>query len=179
MPRIGSTSEQAPGTARVAPSVIAVSVAVALASIVLATLDLRDPWDHAPGHATVALGAAALLILALRHWPAPTGGGAGRVARLVLVAGFGVSATGQALEAAGAFGREDGRFWSRLADLHGAAAYVGTSGLLLIIFGVLSAAVVAAAARTNLLGSRWMHLAWALPGAAILLFVLGAVVFGY
>jgi len=161
------------------PSVIAVSTAVAVAAILLGTLDLRDPWDHAPGHAIVALAAAAFLILALRHWPAPTGGGAGRVARLVMVAGFGVSATGQALEAAGAFGREDGRFWSRLADLHGAAAYVGAAGLLLTIFGVLSAVVVAAAARTRLLGSRWMHLAWALPGAAVFLFVLGAVVFGY
>jgi len=179
MPRIGSSGEQTLGTARVVPSVIAVSAAVALASIILARLDLRDPWDHAPGHATVAVAAAALLILALRHWPAPTGGGAGRVARLVLIAGFGVTATGQALEAVGAFGREDGRFWSRLADLHGAAMYVGTSGLLLTIFGVLSAAVVATAARTKLLGSRWMHLAWALPGAAVFLFVIGAVVFGY
>lgn len=179
MPRIGSTSEPALGTVRVAPSLIAVSTAVALAAIVLATLDLRDPWDHAPGHAIVASAAAALLILALRHWPAPTGGKSGRVARLVLMAGFGVSATAQALEAAGAFGREDGRSSSRLADLHAAAAYVGTSGLLLMIFGMLSAVVVAAAARTNVLGSRWMPLAWALPGAAVFLFVVGAVVFGY
>lgn len=148
----------------------AVVVVAAVVMGALSAMDLRDPFDHGIGHAVGAAAAAALLVLAVRYWRPPVAGAVGRAARLVLVAGFGLFAVGQALEMVGAF-------W--IDGVHDLALYPATLGLLLTMLGAMSSLVVAAAARLNLLDSRWMPVALAVPVAAVALFVVGAFVFGY
>lgn len=94
------------------------------------------PFDHGTGHAVGAAAAATLLVLALRYWSRRRVPRAlSRAARLVLVAGFDVSAVGQALEMVEAF-------W--LDGVHDLALYPATLGLLLTMLGGLSSLVVAA-----------------------------------
>lgn len=163
------TNSSGAWTLNVASSAVVVVVTAGVMGA-LSAMDLRDPFDHGIGHAVGAAAAAALLVLALRYWQPPIHGVVGRAARLVLVAGFGVFAVGQALEMVGAF-------W--LDGVHDLALYPATLGLLLTMLGALSSLVVAAAARLNFLDSRWMPVALAVPVTAVVLFVVGAFVFGY
>jgi hypothetical protein len=157
-------------TLTIASSAAVVVVPAVVGMGVLSAMDLRDPFDHGIGHAVGAAAATVLLVLALRYWRPPVAGAVSRAARLVLVAGFGVFAVGQALEMVGAF-------W--LDGVHSLALYPATLGLLLTMLGALSSMVVAAAARLNLLDSRWTRVALVVPVAAVVLFVVGAFVFGY
>lgn len=145
-------------------------VAAAVGAAALSAIDLREPIDHGISHAIAAAASAAFFVLAVQYWRPPVPGALSRVARLLLVAGFGVFALGQALETAGAI-------W--LDVLHGLAQYPAILGVLLTILGGLSSLVIAAAARLNLLDSRWMPVALVVPVAAVVLFVVGAFVFGY
>ncbi len=97
----------------------------------------------------------------------------------MLVAGFAMFAVAQAVEGVGPFDLDGGRAVPWLDDLHGAALYPGTFGVLLVIFGALSSLLTGAAARRDLLDSHWVLLALLIPATAVALFVIGAIVFGY
>lgn len=125
------------------------------------------------------MAAGVLFVLAVLYWPAPFPRAVARAARLVLAAGFAMFALAQGVEAVGAFDLDGGQAAPWLDDLHGAAMYPGTVGILLTIFGALSSLLTAAAAKLNLLDSRWMLVALVVPVTAITLFVVGALVFGY
>lgn len=166
-------------TLGVVPSAAAVVLGTLLVVATWSALELRDPLDHAIGHAIAAAAAAALFVLAVRYWPAPVPRAATRAARLVLVAGFAMFAVGQGVEAVGAFDLDGGRAAPWLDDLHGAAMYPGTLGILLTVFGALASLLTGAVAKRNLLDSRWMLVAFVVPVTAVALFVAGALVFGY
>lgn len=86
---------------------------------------------------------------------------------------------GQALESAGAFGFSGNRQISRLATLHDVALNVGVAGLLLTMLGAVLTAIVAVAARYNLLETKWLTVGVGIAVAAVILFIIGAFVFGY
>lgn len=166
-------------TLRVVPSAAVVVLGTFLVVAAWSALHLRDPLDHATGHAIAAVAAAAFFVLAVRYWPAPIPRAVTRAARLVLAAGFALFALAQGVEGVGAFDLNGGRAAPWLDDLHGIAMYPGTLGIVLVVFGALSSLLTVAAAKFNLLDSRWMLVAFLVPVTAVVLFVAGAFIFGY
>lgn len=179
---VAAMSENLPNESRQGRPYLA-SLAVVAASgaldLLLSRLGLGDPWDHAPGHAVMAVAAVLLLVLVNWRWPRPLAHPASRMARLVLMVGLGTLGLGQALESAGAFGFSGNRQISRLATLHDFGLNVGVVGLLLTMLGAVLTAIVGVAARYNLLGTKWLTVGVGIAVAAVILFIIGAFVFGY
>ena len=90
-----------------------------------------------------------------------------------------IFASGQLLEAVGAWGYDENERVSSLADVHDGAVYVGVAGLSLTMLGLLMSVIVAGAARFELLESRWMPVAMGLAVLAAVAFVIGGIIFGY
>lgn len=159
------------------------SAAAVVAGVALFALQnavgLEDPASHLSSHLAFGLPAAALLFFAATKWPPPFQDRWGRAARTVLVVGLGVLAAGQLGEGVGAFGFDGNRRVNALASLHDVALSVGLLGLLVLMLGVGLTALVAAARRFGLIGTRWMGLLVGAAVAGVVLFVLGSLVFGY
>lgn len=160
-------------------STLAVAAVTAAVAASLARLPLQDPWAHALGHLVGAGASAAVVVLALWFWRPARAHRASRGARGVLVAGLAVFALAQALESVGAFGFDGYRSVSALAGVHDFALYLSPVGFMLAMFGAVASAVMAGAARANVIGSRAVVFALAGAAGAVVLFFVGSVVFGY
>jgi hypothetical protein len=120
-------------TLRTIAFTVALVTAVAAAALVGVS-----PWsggNHARGHAAVALGAAALALLAALRWALPRVPPE-RLARLLLVGSLLLVAIAQVTEGIGALG---------LDAAHDAGAALGRVAFPLVLFGLVGALGVALA----------------------------------
>jgi hypothetical protein len=123
-----------------------VALVTAVGTVVLVAL---SPWwggNHARGHAVVALGAAALALLAARRWTLPHVPPE-RLARLLLVGALLLVATAQLIEGIGAHG---------LDAAHDAGVALGRIAFPLALLGVVGGLAVALArSRQGGTPGRW------------------------
>lgn len=125
------------------------------------------------------VAAVLLLALIIRLWPPVSADFRSRAARSLL--GFGAAAflLGQLLEVIGAFGYDANTQTSALARLHEVGVLVSPIGLLLAVAGAGGATALGVLGRLNLLGSRWVTYGFITVAAAVILFLLGGLIFGY
>lgn len=122
-----------------------------------------------------------MLVLMWRRWPSPGAEMASRLARGTLLAGLSASSVGLLVEAAGAFGyTADGVDRANsLAELHDIGVALWPLGFVLMLAGAIMTGGVWLAARRGAAGSWIATAAAVLAVTAAVLFIAGALVFGY
>ena len=145
----------------------------------LSSFRLSDVGEHAAGHAIGMVAAGLLLALIIRLWPPVSPDFPSRAARSLLGLGAAAFLAGQLLEVIGACGYDGNEQTSALARLHEVGVVVSPPGLLLALAGAGTALVLAILGRLNLLGSRWVTYGFIGVAAAVILFLVGGLIFGY
>jgi hypothetical protein len=144
-------------------------------------LPMSGNADHAGFHVALGVPLLVLLGLALTTWPSPGAHRAPRIVRIVLLVGIAVFAAGQLLEALGAFGYEDDGLGTAndLVLFHDLGVALGPAGFVLMLAGVIMSIGVGFAARRGRTDSRPLTVAVVVAIAAVAIFEIGALIFGY
>lgn len=146
---------------------IAVIVFLSLVGSLLANR-ISEWLGHGLGHGVVSLPVAALVVLAVKIWPAPRTVAPGRAARSIVVLGLAGLATGQLLEVLGA--RVDEPNAHAIEEIaHTAGQIVTVLSMLVLLTGGLLTGVAGARAGAV---PRWLVAVISLAAVGLVLVML-------
>ncbi len=163
---------------------IAVSVACALVFAVVVAqvglaLPIRDEWQHAVSHLGPGIAALFLIVASRLAWPTAPDNRLSRVARRVLVTGVAIFATGQIVEAAGAFGYSGNARVSSISRLHDVGVLLSPVGLLVTLAGLTSSVFVGVSRRRGAVKPSTIAVAVLVAVVVVVTYVVAGILFGF